>query len=87
VFYIIASRCYDAPMRTTSDLPDDLHERAVRIARATSRTLSETVADLMRRGLERSGGAGAVERSQRTGLPVVSVGRLITGDDVASLDD
>jgi Arc/MetJ family transcription regulator len=83
---ITASRCYDAVMRTTIDLPDDLHERAARIARATSRTLSETVAELVRRGLERHG-EPRVERSPRTGLPVVTVGRPINGDDVASLED
>ena len=38
-------------MRTTIDLPEDLHELAKRIARDTSRTLSETVVDLVRRGL------------------------------------
>ena len=42
------------------------------IARDTSRTLSETVADLIRRGL---------------GLPVVSLGKVITTDDVQSLED
>jgi len=39
-------------MRTTIDLPDDSHRQAMSIARETSRTLSETVAALMRRGLE-----------------------------------
>jgi predicted transcriptional regulator len=73
-------------MRTTIDLPDDLHERARRIARDSSRTLSETVADLIRRGLE-SRPATAVARSPRTGLPVVAVGHVVTTDDVRSLDD
>ncbi|MDT5282152.1 MAG: hypothetical protein QOJ20_3347, partial [Mycobacterium sp.] len=33
-------------MRTTIDLPDDLHKQARAIARDTHRTLSETVVDL-----------------------------------------
>jgi hypothetical protein len=32
-------------MRTTIDLPDELHKQALAIARDTHRTLSETVAD------------------------------------------
>jgi PIN domain nuclease of toxin-antitoxin system len=78
--------CYDAEVRTTIDLPDDLHRQAVSIARDTSRTLSETVADLMRRGLG-LGESAAISRSERTGLPVVHLGTVITTDDVRALDD
>lgn len=73
-------------MRTTIDLPDDLHRQAVAIARDTSRTLSETVADLIRRGLG-SGGAVEIRSSARTGLPVVHLGTVITTEDVRSLED
>lgn len=73
-------------MRTTIDLPEDLHRQAVAIARDTSRTLSETVADLMRRGLGTDPGPG-ISRSPRTGLPVVRLGRVITSEDVRSLED
>jgi Arc/MetJ family transcription regulator len=73
-------------MRTTIDLPDDLHRQAVSIARDTSRTLSETVAALMRRGLEQ-GKAVKVSRSKRTGLPTVRLGTVITSDDVRAVDD
>src|SRR5215469_11420855 len=38
-------------MRITVDLPADLHVQVVAMARDTHRTLSETVAFLMRRGL------------------------------------
>lgn len=79
-------RCYDANMRTTIDLPEDLHRQALSIARDTSRTLSETVADLIRRGLGQ-GVSATVSRSGRTGLPVVSLGKVITTDDVRSLED
>jgi hypothetical protein len=73
-------------MRTTIDLPDDLHRQALSIARDTSRTLSETVADLMRRGLGQVR-APEVARSEVTGLPVVRLGTPITSDDVRALDD
>jgi hypothetical protein len=77
---------YDAHMRTTIDLPDDLHRQALSIARDTSRTLSETVADLMRRGLGH-GEAREISRSAVTGLPVVRLGTTITTDDVRALED
>ncbi|WP_191244475.1 antitoxin [Amycolatopsis deserti] len=73
-------------MRTTIDLPEDLHQQALSIARDTSRTLSEIVAELMRRGLGQ-GKSPEVSRSPATGLPVVSLGKIITTDDVRSLDD
>lgn len=73
-------------MRTTVDLPEDLHAQAVAISRDTHRTLSETVADLMRRGLGQ-GQPVAVETSPRTGLPVVHLGRTITSEDVRALED
>jgi Arc/MetJ family transcription regulator len=78
---------YDALMRTTIDLPDDLHQQALSIARDTSRSLSETVADLMRRGLGGSGGSVEVSTSARTGLPVVRLGTTISTEDVRALDD
>jgi Arc/MetJ family transcription regulator len=79
-------RCYDEFMRTTVDLPADLHAQAVAIARDTHRSLSETVAFLMRRGLGESRPA-ALTHSAATGLPVVRLGRMITTEDVRSLED
>ncbi|MBI3224339.1 MAG: antitoxin [Mycolicibacterium cosmeticum] len=74
-------------MRTTIDLPDELHKQAQAIARDTRRTLSETVADLMRRGLGAHGEPAALSTDRRTGLPVISVGRVVTSEDVRSLED
>ena len=73
-------------MRTTIDLPDDLHRQAVSIARDTSRTLSETVAALMRRGLSQ-GLKGEIAHSAVTGMPTVHLGTVITTDDVRALED
>jgi len=73
-------------VRTTIDLPADLHDAARSIARDRGTTLSQTVADLIRRGL---GQPGAVQygRSSHTGLPTARVGRPVTHDDVRSLED
>lgn len=76
-------------MRTTIDLPEDLHRIAASIARDTGRTLSETVAELLRRGLGTTD-ESPIRRyvSPRSGLPVVHLGRgPITVDDVRALDD
>ena len=73
-------------MRTTIDLPDDLHRQIRAIARDTHRTLSETIADLMRRGLG-YGKSLQVTQSPTTGLPVVSLGTVVTSEDVRSLED
>lgn len=78
--------CYDERMRTTVDLPADLHAQVMSIARDTHRTLSETVAFLMRRGLG-EGRAGALAHSTATGLPVVRLGRVVTTEDVRALED
>ncbi len=73
-------------VRTTIDLPDDLHKQALAIARDTHRTLSETVADLIRRGLG-AGSTAAISIDPRTGLPLVNVGTVVTSEDVRSLED
>lgn len=73
-------------MRTTVDLPDDLLQRARGIARDTGRSLGSVVADLMRKGLEPRPAAPS-RTSARTGLPLISVGRIITSDDVLALED
>lgn len=78
--------CYDVGMRTTVDIPDDLHAQAVAIARDTHQSLSHTIALLMRRGLD-SGHSGEISTSERTGLPVVHLGRTITSEDVRQLED
>jgi predicted transcriptional regulator len=73
-------------VRTTIDLPDDLHKQALAIARDTHRTLSETVADLIRRGLG-AASTDAISIDPRTGMPLVSVGTVVTPEEVRSLED
>jgi hypothetical protein len=62
------------------------HKQVPSVARDTHRTLSETVADLIRRGLG-AGSTAAISTDPRTGLPLVSVGTIVTFEDVRSLED
>lgn len=81
---------HDAVMRTTIDLPDNLHRIAAGYARHTGRSLSQAVAALIERGLE----ARPVDAlspgysiDAKTGLPVARSARAITADDVRSMED
>lgn len=72
-------------MRTTVDLPDDLHAVARQLAHESGRSMSDVIADLVRRGL----GSGSVPpvATSRRGMPVISIGRVVTAEYVRSLDD
>jgi len=80
-------------MRTTIDLPDDLHQAVVSIAAHSRRSMNQTVADLIRRGLApRSapldGDALASFRlDERTGLPTIRSPSPVTAEDVQALED
>jgi predicted transcriptional regulator len=71
-------------MRTTVDLPDDIHELARQLAHNGNQSMSEVITELIRLGIRRD--TPSVDTSSR-GLPTVSVGRPITAEDVRSLDD
>jgi len=73
-------------VRTTIDLPDDLHRVATAIARDSGTTLSDTVSRLLAAALGTPGPA-VVSTSPVTGLRVVSTGHPVTSEDVRSLDD
>jgi hypothetical protein len=67
-------------------MPDDLYVQVVGIARDTSRTLGQTISDLIRRGL----GQGIEVKtsiSARTGLQVLHLGKVITTEDIRRLED
>ena len=77
-------------MRTTLDLPDDLHRIVVSIATHGRTSLSHTAAELIRRGLASS--AGAANAATYTlhplsGLPVLAFSRPISPEDVKALED
>jgi hypothetical protein len=81
---------HDDSMRTTIDLPEDLHQIALSLARHSGRSLSQTVADLLRRGLDLRVGEAEpppYRIDTLTGLPVVSSPRPITDEDVKALED
>lgn len=73
-------------MRTTVDLPEDLHRIAKAIARDEGRSFSETIVVLLRRALGQ-GGDVEVRPNASTGLPSVRLGRTITSEDVRVLED
>ena len=78
-------------MRTTLDLPDELHRIVTSLALHTQRSLSQTAADLMRRGLfapmdTQNGKPGWVV-NPATGLPLLNTARTITPEDVKAVDD
>ncbi|MGL6109997.1 MAG: hypothetical protein ACRC2B_07845 [Rubrivivax sp.] len=79
-------------MRTTLDLPQDLHHVLTSLATSTRKTLSQTAVELMQRGLASPPDAAAGQRSATTisrvtGLPLVRFARTITPEDVKALDD
>lgn len=75
-------------MRTTVDLPPEVHERAKRLALERHQSLSATLADLTIRGLNSLGEPATVTTDPVSGLPTLTLGHRITGQDVAeALDD
>jgi negative regulator of replication initiation len=79
-------------MRTTIELPDELHHVIASLANSHAKSLSQTAVELMRRGLEVSQPGEASMHSQpatsaMTGLPRLHFPSLVKPDDVRSLDD
>lgn len=73
-------------MRTTVDLPEDVHRLAASVARDRGTTLSQAIAELIRRGLGVDQEAG-IQVDSRTGLPVVRLGRPVSSEDVRAVED
>jgi len=82
-------RCaYDAAMRTTVDLPPDVHERAKQLAAERDQSLSATLADLTIRGLASLGAPATITTDPISGLPTLTLGYRVSARDVAeALDD
>ena len=73
-------------MRTTIDLPEELLDQVRAISRDTGKPLSVVVVDLMTRGIRPPASATIVRG--RSGFPALaSNGRVITTEDVRSLED
>ena len=80
-------------MRTTIDLPADLHDAVTSIAAHARKSMNQTVAELIRRGLAHPPLAAEVAANpglgidQSTGLPVIRSPRPVTAEDVRALED
>ena len=73
-------------MRTTLDLPEDVHRAVVALARDRAQPMGVVVAELVREALGTSEEL-RVEVDDETGLPLVRIGRPVTAEDVRALDD
>ncbi len=73
-------------VRTTIDLPEDVHTVATALARSRGQSLSRTVGELLRHVLipERE---IRVEFDEEIGLPVVHLPGTVTDEDVKALED
>jgi hypothetical protein len=78
---------YDAGLRTTVDLPPAVHRRARELAQERGESLSAVIAELTVRGLAQLDEPVIVKTDERSGLPVLSIGRRISADEVADLLD
>jgi hypothetical protein len=74
-------------MRTTVDIPPAVHRRALEIARRRGLSLSAVLAELVARGLLELDEPPVIGTDERSGFPVVSVGRRLTSEQVASALD
>jgi predicted transcriptional regulator len=75
-------------MRTTVDLPPAVHRRARDLARRRGVSMSAVVAELTVRGLAQVDTTVELAVDERSGLPVLSLGRVVTAEEVAdAMDD
>lgn len=74
-------------MRTTVDLPSAAHRRARELAEQRGVSLSTVLANLVMRGLAQLDTPVDLAVDTRSGLPVLSVGRKVTFQDVADALD
>lgn len=74
-------------MRTTVDLPDDLHAVLSSLARDRRTSLSRTVVDLLRQRVGGGEGEARYEGVDASGLPLVRLPGVVTSEDVRTLED
>ncbi|WP_419918771.1 antitoxin [Candidatus Poriferisocius sp.] len=74
-------------MRTTVDLPDDIHAMAHELAHQQKKTMSEVLTEFIRLGITSQSAAHAVPSGLISGLPTVRLGRPITSEDVRLLEE
>ena len=80
-------------MRTTVNLPADLHNAVASIAAHSRKSMNQTVADLIRRALAQpalpveAAARALVRVDKATGLPTVRSPRPVSSEDVRALED
>jgi hypothetical protein len=80
-------------MRTTIDLPTDLHHAVTSIATHARKSMNQTVAELIRRGLAQpplaaeAAASVALRIDMQTGLPVIRSPRPVSAEDIRALED
>ena len=75
-------------MRTTVDLPPAVHQHVRALAASRHQSMSRVIADLTLHGLAQLDVEIEYSRDPRSGLPVISIGQVVTSEDVArALDD
>jgi hypothetical protein len=80
-------------MRTTIDLPPDLHQAVASIAAHAGKSMGLTVAELIRRGLahpalpDDPAGSSGLRIDVDTVLPAIRSPRPVTAEDVRAIED
>jgi hypothetical protein len=77
---------YADSMRTTVDIPENLHAQVTTIARDRRETFSHTTVHLIRRGLGMDRSA-QVYVDPASGRALLDIPRPITSEDVRALED
>jgi hypothetical protein len=75
-------------MSNTVDLPADLYQQALEIARNSASTVNDVIAKLVRDSLQRQTTAEqTITYNPETGFPQFIFGRTITESEIRSLED
>ena len=74
-------------MRTTIDIPPELHAQAREIANQQHKTMSQVLTECIRSALGTAPDTTLTVSTSPTGFPIVSGGRPVTAEDVQSLED
>ncbi len=72
-------------MRTTVDLPDDIHALAHELAHQQKKTMSEVLTEFIRAGITSQ--SSPIPDVVPSDWPTISLGRPITPEDVRLLED
>jgi len=77
---------YADAMRTTIDIPDDVHARIKAVATSSRQSFGTAAVAYLRRGMSADMGV-RLGMSPRTGLTTVILGHPVTSEDVYALED